>query len=48
MDLIMSSKIPAGKLITNRIPLSNVEEAFKIAADKNSGSIKVQVYNDYS
>jgi 2-desacetyl-2-hydroxyethyl bacteriochlorophyllide A dehydrogenase len=48
MDLIMSNKIPAGKLITNRIPLSNIEEAFKIAADKNSGSIKVLVYNDYS
>jgi threonine dehydrogenase-like Zn-dependent dehydrogenase len=46
MDLISSGKIPASKLITHRLPLSDIQSAFEIAADKKTGSIKVQIYND--
>ncbi len=46
-ELILSSKVPASKIITHRFPLSDVKEAFRVAADKNSGSIKVQVHNDF-
>ena len=45
-ELILSGKVPASKIITHRFPLSDVTEAFKVSADKNSGSIKVQVHND--
>jgi 2-desacetyl-2-hydroxyethyl bacteriochlorophyllide A dehydrogenase len=47
MDLILSDRIPVKKLITHKFPLSNIKEAFETSADKNSGSIKVLVYNDY-
>jgi 2-desacetyl-2-hydroxyethyl bacteriochlorophyllide A dehydrogenase len=46
MDLISSGKIPVSKLITHRFPLDDVQRAFETAADKKTGSIKVQVYND--
>jgi L-iditol 2-dehydrogenase len=46
MDLIISNKVLANKLITHRFPLSDIKEAFKVAADKNSGSIKVMIYSD--
>ena len=42
-DLIASKKVPAMKLVTHRFPLSEIDEAFRVAADKNSGSIKVLV-----
>ncbi len=45
MELISSGKIPASTLITHRFPLDDVEKAFEIAADKKSGSIKVQIHN---
>ncbi|MDQ1316947.1 MAG: hypothetical protein QG588_596 [Candidatus Poribacteria bacterium] len=46
MDLILSNKIPVSKLVTHSFPLSNIQEAFEVSADKKSKSIKVQVYND--
>lgn len=42
-DLIVSEKVPAMKLVTHRFPLNEIAEAFRVAADKNSGSIKVLV-----
>jgi 2-desacetyl-2-hydroxyethyl bacteriochlorophyllide A dehydrogenase len=45
MDLISSGKIQASKLITHRFPLDQIQKAFEIAADKKTGSIKVQMYN---
>ena len=44
-DLISSGRIPASKLITHRFPLDEAEKAFEIAADKKTGSIKVQIHN---
>ena len=44
-DLISSGKVAIGKLITHRFPLDEAEEAFRIAADKKTGSIKVQIHN---
>ena len=44
-DLISSGKIPVRKLITHRFPLDEVKKAFEIAADKGTGSIKVQVHS---
>ena len=43
IDLIGSGKIDVTKLVTHRFPLTEISEAFKIAADKTSGAIKVHV-----
>ena len=43
IDLIASGKIDVTKLVTHRFPLTEITEAFKVAADKSSGSIKVHV-----
>jgi len=43
MDLISSGRVPASKLITHRFPLDDVQKAFEVAADKKTGSIKVQI-----
>ncbi len=43
IELIDSGKVDAKKLVTHRFPLMDIAEAFKIAADKQSGSIKVHV-----
>lgn len=43
IDLITSGKISAMELVTHRFPLTEIAEAFRVAADKNSGSIKVIV-----
>lgn len=44
MDLIVSGRMPARKLITHEFPLERIHEAFAAALDKDSGSIKVQVH----
>ena len=44
-DLISSGRVAVGKLVTHRFPLDEAEKAFEIAADKKTGSIKVQIHN---
>ena len=44
IDLIASGKIEAAKLVTHRFPLQDIGQAFKTAADKTSGAVKVHVY----
>jgi 2-desacetyl-2-hydroxyethyl bacteriochlorophyllide A dehydrogenase len=41
IDLIASKTVDGTPLITHRFPLDEVAEAFKVAADKRTGSIKV-------
>ena len=43
IELIHAGKIDVGKLVTHRFPLEEISEAFKVAADKTSGSVKVHV-----
>lgn len=45
-DLISSGKIPVEQLITHRFALDDAKEAFRVAANKETGSIKVQIYNN--
>lgn len=44
IDLIASGKVDPTKIITHRFPLDEATEAFKIANDKSTGSIKVNIY----
>ena len=41
--LIADGHVDVGKLVTHRFSLDEIGEAFRIAADKSSGSIKVHV-----
>lgn len=41
--LIRSGSVPAAKLISHRFDLSQIETAFSVANDKQSGSVKVMV-----
>ena len=43
IDLILSGRVDAAQLVTHRFPLSDIATAFNVAADKQSGSIKVHV-----
>jgi len=44
IDLVASGKVNVEKLITHRFPLSDINEAFKIAADKKKyGAIKIVI-----
>jgi 2-desacetyl-2-hydroxyethyl bacteriochlorophyllide A dehydrogenase len=43
IELIRSDKIDPTKIITHRLPLEQIVEAFKIADDKSMGSIKVNI-----
>ncbi len=43
IDLITSGRAPVTQLVTHRFPLPEIVEAFRIAADKTSGAIKVHV-----
>jgi L-iditol 2-dehydrogenase len=43
MELIASKKVPAHRLVTHRFPLGEIARAFEVAADKDTGSIKVQI-----
>lgn len=43
LRLLQEGKLDATTLVTHRFPLSEVVPAFRAAADKTSGSIKVQV-----
>lgn len=46
IDMMTAGHIDPGKLVTHRLPFTDIAEAFQIAADKQSGSIKVHVYQD--
>ncbi|TAK26287.1 MAG: Zn-dependent alcohol dehydrogenase [Chloroflexota bacterium] len=43
IDLIASGKAPVERLVTHRYPLSDTPEAFRVAADKSTGSVKVHL-----
>jgi L-iditol 2-dehydrogenase len=43
IDLIISRKVTPMALVTHRFPLDQIEEAFRVAADKTTGSIKVLI-----
>ncbi len=45
IDLITSRKVDATKIVTHRFQLDEITEAFAVAADKESGAIKVHVIN---
>lgn len=41
LDWMASRKMPAQDLVTHVLPFAELEEAFRVAADKNSGCVKV-------
>jgi 2-desacetyl-2-hydroxyethyl bacteriochlorophyllide A dehydrogenase len=43
IDLIASGKVDATKIVTHRYPLPAIGHAFTVAADKQSGAVKVHV-----
>jgi 2-desacetyl-2-hydroxyethyl bacteriochlorophyllide A dehydrogenase len=43
IDLIAEKKVDAPLIVTHRFPLDKLPEAFRVAADKNSGSVKVHI-----
>ena len=43
IELIAADRVDAGSLVTHELPLAEVAEAFRTAADKGSGAIKVVV-----
>jgi threonine dehydrogenase-like Zn-dependent dehydrogenase len=43
IELIASGQAPVERLVTHRFPLERAPEAFRTAADKSTGSIKVQL-----
>ena len=43
IDLIQSKKIDVAQLVTHRYPLECIAQAFKTAADKRTGAVKVHV-----
>lgn len=43
IDLIASGHVNVTRLVTHRFPLAEVVEAFRVSADKRSGSIKVHL-----
>jgi threonine dehydrogenase-like Zn-dependent dehydrogenase len=44
IDLISSGQVEATRLVSHRLPFAEIDQAFKIAADKQSGSIKVHLF----
>ena len=46
IELIDSGKVDATKLVTHYYPLEEIQEAFRVSADKTSGAIKVHVCQD--
>jgi 2-desacetyl-2-hydroxyethyl bacteriochlorophyllide A dehydrogenase len=44
IDLIASGKVAAPQIVTHRFPFLDIAEAFQVAANKSSGSIKVHLY----
>ncbi len=46
IQLILSGKVDPTKIVSHRLPLEEIVEAFRIAADKTSGSVKVHVVQE--
>ena len=44
IDLIAEGRAPVERLVTHRFPLAEAPEAFRTAADKSTGSVKVQLF----
>lgn len=45
IDLIATGKVDVTKIVTHRLPLTEITKAFTIAADKSSGAVKVHLQN---
>lgn len=45
IDLIAAGKVDVTKIVTHRLPLTEIEKAFMISADKRSGAVKVHLIN---
>ncbi|MBX3011901.1 MAG: alcohol dehydrogenase catalytic domain-containing protein [Caldilineaceae bacterium] len=43
IDLIASGKVDVTKIVTHRFPLTQITEAFSVAADKELGAVKVHL-----
>lgn len=43
IELIAQGKAPVDRLVTHRLPLAEAPEAFRIAADKSTGAVKVHL-----
>jgi 2-desacetyl-2-hydroxyethyl bacteriochlorophyllide A dehydrogenase len=43
IEMLASGQFPADDLVTHRFPLESIDEAFRVAADKHSGAIRVAV-----
>ncbi|MEZ4707879.1 MAG: alcohol dehydrogenase catalytic domain-containing protein [Caldilineaceae bacterium] len=43
IDMIASGKVDITKIVTHRFPLDDVTQAFQVAADKETGSVKVHL-----
>ena len=43
IDLVAAGKAPVERLVTHRYPIDAAPEAFQVAADKATGSVKVQL-----
>ena len=46
IEMIGSGKVDPTKIVSHRMMLDEIVEAFRIAADKTSGSVKVQVVQE--
>lgn len=46
IDLIASNPKGLTRLVTHRFPIAEISAAFKVAADKTSGAIKVHLYQE--
>ncbi len=44
IKIVDSKRVDVTSIVTHRFPLENIKEAFRIAADKTSGSIKVLLF----
>jgi threonine dehydrogenase-like Zn-dependent dehydrogenase len=45
IDLIAGGKVDVTKIVTHRLPLQAITQAFAIAADKSLGAVKVHLVN---